>query len=336
MEKENLDSKLLILSEFNEQNKLMKFYKELIFSEIDNNGLNKIRQLSRFSDRDNSFIIPLFGIKKKKVVFTKIPRHEQLLIIENNQKNRKIKINTNNLVRNINLNSVKHFHNYDFQKDENDLENIEEEEIEKKISGIKNKNDLDNIEEEKIEKTSLKKNPEFFKKQIISKINYKRKKNDLDNIEEEKEKKNTKLILIKSKRKKKDFSEEIKNKGKKRKSSTRKNSKISLDFKNLKNQRIKSVKKNSRFTNNKIKTIPEIKNREILKEIKNKKNLENKKILDIKLKKRNSRNSSLKPIKKLNKIEYFTNKKEKYKRNKNITKLDNIPTLPFPFLKMKK
>lgn len=278
LEKENLDSKLLIISEFNEQNKLMKFYRQLIFSEINDRGLNKIRQLSRFSDKDNSYIVPIFQIKKQKVVLNKIPRHEQILIIENNQKNRKIKINTNNLVKNINLNSIKQIEKINLDKNSEVLE--------------------DNCKNVQLNKNK------------ISKINFKNQN-----------------ISHLAKRRKTEFSKE-----KKRKiQSVRKNPEIF--------EKKIAIRKNTQSFNKK--SISVIKNKEILRDVKNKEILQDvknkKKILNMKLFKKNTRNSSLKPIRKFNKIEYYTNKKEKIKRKKNhYEKLDKIPVIPFPFKKLNK
>ncbi len=106
LEKENLDSKMGVVQDYIEQQKMIKFYQTIINNQLTDLQLNKIRTQSRFIDRDNSFAVPLFMIQKEKVVFTKLPKHDFRLKMNNVFQRREILFDSDNLVEKIDLDSL--------------------------------------------------------------------------------------------------------------------------------------------------------------------------------------------------------------------------------------
>ena len=103
IEKENLDSRLVMMNEYREQLKMIDFYKELIHTQISKGGLEQLRIQSNWSDKDNEFKVPVFFAKNGKINPLKLPKHEIMIKLTELYDSRTLKIKTDYLVKEMEL-----------------------------------------------------------------------------------------------------------------------------------------------------------------------------------------------------------------------------------------
>jgi len=102
-EKENLDSKLVMMNEYKEQMKMIDFFKEIIFSQISKGELEQLRIQSKWSDKDNEFKVPVFYAKNGKVNALKLPKHEIMIKLSELYDSRSLKLKTDSLVKEVDM-----------------------------------------------------------------------------------------------------------------------------------------------------------------------------------------------------------------------------------------
>lgn len=102
-EKENLDSRMVMLSEYKEQLKMIDFFRQLILTQISKGELEQLRIQAKWSDKDNDFQVPVFYAKNGKVNPLKLPKHEILIKLSDLYESRALKIETDRLVQKVDL-----------------------------------------------------------------------------------------------------------------------------------------------------------------------------------------------------------------------------------------
>lgn len=103
IEKENLDSRMVMMSEYKEQLKMIDFFKELIHTQISKGELEQLRLQSKWSDKDVEYKVPVFYAKNGRVNPVKLPKHELILKLTELQEARTLKLKTDHLVQKITM-----------------------------------------------------------------------------------------------------------------------------------------------------------------------------------------------------------------------------------------
>lgn len=101
IEKENLDSRMVMMSEYKEQLKMVDFFKELIHTQISKGELDQLRIQSKWSDKDNEFKVPVFYAKNGKVNPVKLPKHELILKLAELYQARTLRLKTDHMVQKV-------------------------------------------------------------------------------------------------------------------------------------------------------------------------------------------------------------------------------------------
>lgn len=103
MEKENLDSRVVMISEYKEQMKMIDFFKDIISTQISKGELEQLRIQSKWSDKDNEFKVPLFYAKHGKVNPLRLPKHEVMLKLSELYESRSLKLKTDHMVKHVDV-----------------------------------------------------------------------------------------------------------------------------------------------------------------------------------------------------------------------------------------
>jgi len=103
MEKENLDSRMVMMSEYKEQLKMIDFFKELIHTQISKGELEQLRIQSKWSDKDAEFKVPVFYAKNGRVNPVKLPKHELVLKLAELHEARTLKLKTDHMVQKVSM-----------------------------------------------------------------------------------------------------------------------------------------------------------------------------------------------------------------------------------------
>lgn len=103
VEKENLDSRIVMMSDYKEQLKMIDFFKQLILKQISRGELEQLRIQSKWSDKDNEYKVPVFYAKNGKVHPVKLPKHEIMIKLAELYASRTLKLKTDRLVQKIDM-----------------------------------------------------------------------------------------------------------------------------------------------------------------------------------------------------------------------------------------
>ena len=103
MEKENLDSRVVLMAEYKEQLKMVDFFKERIGTQIGKGELEQLRLQSKWSDRDVEFKVPLFYAKNGRVVPMKLPKHELAMKLAELHEGRTLRLKTDHMVERVSM-----------------------------------------------------------------------------------------------------------------------------------------------------------------------------------------------------------------------------------------
>lgn len=103
IEKENLDSRMVMMAEYKEQLKMVDFFKELIHTQISKGELEQLRIQSKWSDKDNEFKVPVFYAKNGKVNPVKLPKHELVMKLAELYQARTLRLKTDHMVQKVSM-----------------------------------------------------------------------------------------------------------------------------------------------------------------------------------------------------------------------------------------